>query len=35
MLNQVRAARAHGIKIPEELRDNRVMDVLVSCIKWQ
>jgi hypothetical protein len=32
-LNQVLAARAHGIKIPVELSDKAVMDPLVSRVK--
>ena len=33
ILDQVRAATAHGIRIPAELRDKAVMDPLVSCVK--
>ncbi|KAF9788558.1 phosphoglycerate mutase-like protein [Thelephora terrestris] len=32
ILDTVRAARAHGIRIPEELRDNTVMDVLEKAV---
>lgn len=31
--DQVRAARAHGIRIPTELGDKAIMDRLVSCAK--
>jgi len=33
ILDQVRAARAHGIRIPAELRDKAIMDSLVSYVK--
>ena len=33
ILDQVRAATAHGIRIPAELRDKAIIDPLVSCFK--
>ena len=33
ILDQVRAATAHGIRIPAELHDKAVMGPLVGCIK--
>lgn len=34
MSDQVRAARAHGIRTPAELRNKAVMDPLVSRVTW-
>jgi len=33
ILDQVRAARAHGIRVPAEFRDEAIVDPLVSCVE--